>query len=82
MDADTKWAALELMLASSASVVALAKEMTKPDTKTVTRTTSIPKTKVIKQPVQQASKLAAKDAARTAIKSITPQKPLSNQQIS
>jgi hypothetical protein len=30
VDADTKWAALELMLASSASVVALAKKMTKP----------------------------------------------------
>ena len=30
VDADTKWAALELMLASSASVVALAKKMAKP----------------------------------------------------
>ena len=51
VDADTKWAALELMLPSSASVVALAKKKTKPDKKTVTRTISIPKTKVIKQPV-------------------------------
>ena len=42
-DADTKRAALELMLASSASVVSLAKKMTKPNTKTVTRTVSIPK---------------------------------------
>ena len=82
VDADTKWAALELMLASSASVVALAKKMTKPDTKTVTRTISIPKTKVIKQPVQQPSKPAANDAARTAIKPTAPQKPLSNQQSS
>ena len=82
VDADTKWAALELMLASSASVVALAKKMTKPDTKTITRKTSIPKTKVIKQPVQQLSKPAANDAVRTAIKPITPQKPLSNQQSS
>ena len=82
MDADTKWAALELMLASSASVVALAKKMTKPDTKTVTRKISIPKTKVIKQPVQQASKPAVNDAVRTAIKPITHQKPLPNQQIS
>ena len=56
VDADTKWAALELMFASSASAVALAKKMTKPDTKTVTRTISIPKTKIIKQSVQQASK--------------------------
>ena len=81
-DADTKWAALELMLASSVSVVALAKKMTKPDTKTVTRTISIPKTKIIKQPVQQPSKPTANDAARTIIKPITPQKPLSNQQSS
>ena len=84
VDADTKWAALELMLASSTSVVALAKKMNKPDTKTVNRKTQYPKpkTKVIKQPVQQASKPAANDAARTAIKPITPQKPLPNQQIS
>ena len=80
--ADTKWAALELMLASSASVVALAKKMTKPDTKKVTRTISIPKTKIIKQPVQQPSKPAANYAVRTVIKPITPQKPLSNQQSS
>ena len=82
VDADTKWAALELMLASSASVVGLARNMATPDTKTVTRTISIPKTKVVKKPVQQPSKFAAKDAVRTAIKPITPQKPLSNQQIS
>ena len=75
-------AALELILASSVSVVALAKKMTKPDTKTVTRTISIPKTKVIKQPAQQTSKPATKDAARTAIKPVTAQKPLSNQQSS
>ena len=35
VDTDTKWAALELMLASSVSVVALAKKMAKPETKTV-----------------------------------------------
>ena len=81
-DSDTKWAALELMLASSASIVALAKKITKPDTKTVTRKISIPKTKVIKQPVQQASKSDANDAVRTAINPITPQKLLPNQQSS
>ena len=42
-----KLAAVELMLASSASVVALAKKMTKPDTKKVTRTISVPKTKTL-----------------------------------
>ena len=82
VDTETKWAALELMLASSASVVALAKKMTKPDTKTVTRKISIPKTKVIKQPVQQTSEPAANHVARTAINPITPQKRSPNQQIS
>ena len=75
-------AALELILASSVSVVPLAKKMTKPDTKTVTRTISIPKTKAIKQPLQQKSKPAANNAARTAIEPVTPQKSLSNQQTS
>ena len=78
---DAEWVALELMLASSASVVALAKKLAKPDTKPVTRTISVPKTKIIKQPVQQTSKTSANDAVRTAIKPISPQKPLSNQQI-
>ena len=82
MDADRKWAALELMLSTSNRVVALAKKMTKPDKKTVTRTVSIPKTKIIKQPAQQISKSTANDAVRTAIKPTIPQKPLPNQQIS
>ena len=82
VDTATKWAALELKLESSVSVVALVKKMTKPDTKTVTRTISVPKTKVIKQPIQQPRKSAANDAVRTALKPITPQKPLPNQQSS
>jgi hypothetical protein len=47
VDAYTKWAALKLMLASSACVPALVKKMTKLDTKTVMCTNSIPKIKVI-----------------------------------
>ena len=39
--AETKWAALELMLASSASIVALAENTTKPDTKATTRIISV-----------------------------------------
>ena len=54
-DDETKWAALELMLSTSNSVVALAKKMAKPETKTVTRTISIPQTKVVKQPQQQST---------------------------
>ena len=56
--------------------------MAKPETKTVTRTVSIPKTKIIKQSVQQPGKPAANDTVRTAIKPTIPQKPLTNQQIS
>lgn len=37
VDDETKWAALELMLGTSSSLVALAKKMAKPETKTVTR---------------------------------------------
>ena len=70
------------MLASSASVVALVKKRIKPETKTVTRTISIPKTKVIKQPVTQTGNPAANDEERTTIEPITPQKPLTNQRTS
>ena len=42
VDDETKWAALEMMLSTSSSVVALAKKMTKPETKTVTRTVAVP----------------------------------------
>tara|TARA_A100001015_G_scaffold266655_1_gene316054 strand:- start:223 stop:504 length:282 start_codon:yes stop_codon:yes gene_type:complete len=48
VDDETKWAALELMLGTSNSVVALAKKMAKPEAKTVTRTVAVPKTKVVK----------------------------------
>jgi hypothetical protein len=80
VDAETKWAALELMLASSSSVVALAKKMAKPATKTVTRTISVPKTKVFKQPAQQtANQTTTKNTEPTSNAPILPQKPLSNQ---
>jgi hypothetical protein len=52
---ETKRAALELMLSTSNSVVALAKKMAKPETKTVTRTVAVPKTKVVTEPPQQQS---------------------------
>ena len=50
--------------------------------KDYTPTISIPKTKVIKQPIHQPSKPAANDTVQTAIKPTTPQKALPNQQIS
>ena len=81
MDAGTKRAALELILASYANLVTLAERITKPASKTVTRTKSVPKIKIIKKPVQKPSKPATNYVARTAINPITPRKPLSNQKI-
>jgi len=78
VDNETKWAALELMLSTSNSVVALAKKITKPKTKTVTRTVSVPKTKIVAQPPQQQT--TPKDTERTDFEPIRPKPPLPNQQ--
>ena len=78
VDDETKWAALELMLSTSSSVVALAKKMAKPETKTVTRTVAVPKTKIVKQ--QTPPQTVPKDTERTDFTPVHPQKPLSNQQ--
>jgi primosomal protein N'' len=78
VDDETKWAALELMLASSSSIVALAKKMTTPKTKTVTRTVAVPRTKTIQREPQQQT--TPKDTERTDFTPIRPQPPLPNQQ--
>ena len=78
VDDETKWEALELMLSTSSSVVALAKKMAKPETKTVTRTVAVPKTKIVKQEPQQQT--TPKDAERMDFTPIRPQPPLPNQQ--
>jgi hypothetical protein len=79
VDGETKWAALELMLSTSNSVVALAKKMAKPETKTktVTRTVAVPKTKIVKQ--QTPPQTIPKDAEPTDFTPIRPQSPLPNQ---
>ena len=77
VDDETKWAALELMLSTSNSVVALAKKMAKPEAKAVTRTVAVPKTKIVKQQPQQQT--APKDTERTDFTPIRPQPPLPNQ---
>ena len=78
VDDETKWAALELMLGTSSSVVALSKKMAKPETKTVTRSVAVPKTNIVKQEPQQQTK--PKDIERTDFTPIRPQPPLPNQQ--
>jgi hypothetical protein len=62
------------MLSTSSTVVALAKKMTKSETKTVTRTTAVSKTED-----SQATNTTAKDTERTDFTPIRPQPPLSNQ---
>ena len=76
-DDETKWAALELMLSTSNAVVALAKKMAKPETKTVTRTVAVPKTKIVKQQTPQQQKIP-KDTEPTDFTPIRPQPPLPN----
>ena len=77
VDGETKWAALELTLSTSNSDVTLAKKMTKPETKTVKRTTTVPKTKIVKQ--QTPPQTTPKDIERTDFTPIRPQPPLPNQ---
>ena len=78
VDDETKWEALELMMSTSGSVVALAKKMAKPETKTVTRTVAVPKTKIVKQEPQQQA--IPKDTEQKDFTPIRPQPPLPNQQ--
>ena len=81
VDDETRWAALELMLGTSNSVVALARKMTKPEkkTKTTKRTVPVPKTKPVKPKLQQ-QKTSPKDKERKDFSPIRPQPPLPNQQ--
>ena len=60
-------------------VVALAKKMVKPETKTVTSTIAFPKTKIVKQEPQQ-QQTTPKDTERTDFTPIRSQPPLPNQQ--
>ena len=78
VDDATKWAALELMLGTSSSVVALAKKMAKPETNTVPLTLAVPETKIVKQKPRQQT--TPKDTERTDLIPIRPQPPLPNQQ--
>ena len=70
VDDETKWAALELMLGTSSSVVALAKKMAKPETKTVTRTVAVPKTKIVTQQPQQQMVEAKQNERASALKKV------------
>ena len=78
-DDETKWAALELMLGMSSSIVALAKKMTKPKTKTVKKTIAVPKMQIVRQPTV-INKDKEENNKQRDLSPIRPIPPLSNQQ--
>ena len=78
VDAETKMAALELIMSTSQSVVAMARKLTKPKVKT--KTVAIPKTKIVKQRVAQPTKEKEPQNKPSIIKPTKPIKPLQNKQ--
>ena len=78
VDAETKIAALELIMSTSQSVVAMARKLTKP--KIRTKTVAIPKTKIVKQRVAQPTKEKEPQNKPSIIKPIKPIAPLQNKQ--
>ena len=78
VDSETKMAALELIMSTSQSVVAMARKLTKP--KVRTKTVAIPKTKIIKQRVAQPKQEKEPQNKPSIIKPIKPISPLQNKQ--
>ena len=78
VDAETKMAALELIMSTSQSVVAMARKLTKP--KVRTKTVTIPKTKVVRQKVAQPTQEKEPQNKPSIIKPIKPIAPLQNKQ--
>ena len=77
-DAETKLVALELIMGTSQSVVAMARKLTMPKAKT--RTVIVPKEKVIKAEPRQ-RKVSKKDDEPRSLEPIKPKPPLPNQRI-
>ena len=78
VDAETKMAALELIMSTSQSVVAMARKLTKP--KIRTKTVAIPKTTIVRQRVAQPTKEKEPQSKPSIIKPIKPIAPLQNKQ--
>ena len=71
-------AALELILGTSQSVVAMARKLIKP--KIRTKTVAIPKTKIVRQRVGQKTKEKEPQNKPSITKPIKPTQPLQNKQ--
>ena len=80
VDAETKMAALELIMSTSQSVVAMARKLTKQKVRTKIKKVAIPKTKIVKQRVAQPTKEKEPQNKPSIIKPIKPIKPLQNKQ--
>ena len=80
VDDETKMAALELIMSTSQSVVAMARKLTKPKVRTKIKKVVIPKTKIIKQRVAQPTKEKEPQNNPSIIKPIKPIKPLQYKQ--
>ena len=78
VDDETKMAALELIMSTSQSVVAMARKLTKPKVRTKIKKVVIPKTKIIKQRVDQPTQEKEPQNNPSIIKPIKPIKPLQN----
>ena len=76
VDDETKMAALELIMSTSQSVVAMARKLTKPKVKT--KTVAIPKTKIVRQRVGKPTKEKEPQNKPSIIKPIKPIAPLQN----
>ena len=80
VDDETKMAALELIMSTSQSVVAMARKLTKQKVRTKIKKVAIPKTKIIKQRVAQPTKEKEPQNNPSIIKPIKPIKPLQYKQ--
>jgi hypothetical protein len=80
VDAETKMAALELIMSTSQSVVAMARKLTKPKVRTKIKKVVIPKTKIVKQRVAQPTKEKKPQNKPSIIRPIKPIAPLQNKQ--
>ncbi len=80
VDAETKMAALELIMSTSQRVVAMARKLTKPKVRTKIKKVAIPKTKIVKQRVAQPTQEKEPQNKPSITKPIKPIKPLKNKQ--
>ena len=78
VDDETKMAALELIMSTSQSVVAMARKLTKQKVRTKIKKVVIPKTKIIKQQLARPKQEKEPQSKPSIIKPIKPIAPLQN----